>query len=104
MGGGGGGGTITLENKAYFILGNCPLTQKKYSNFAANQRISKIKGQHVSSLFELVKKNNNTSKKRNTHFAYISLFYSYKFQYVVFETMDIAQKEKIRRGSGQVLF
>ena len=51
-----GGGGVTLENKAYFILGNCPLTQKKYSNFAANQRISEIKGQHVSSLFELVKK------------------------------------------------
>ena len=52
----GGGGGVTLENKAYFILGNSPLTRKKYSNFAANKRISEAKGQHVSSLFELVKK------------------------------------------------
>ena len=97
------GGGVTLENKAYFILGNSPLTRKKYSNFAANQRISETK------LFELVKKKEKQHIEKTKHALCVHLctfhyFIHTNFNRVVFETINKAQKEKIRRGSGQVLF
>ena len=61
------GGVVTLENKAYFILGKSPLTRKKYSDFLANQRISETKGQHVSFLFELVKKEKQQHIEKTKH-------------------------------------